>query len=101
MDAWQPSMLQELASNHTVIIFDNGGAGNTTSGAKPFSIGQFANDTSSLSALQTQKADVLGFSTGSLIAQDLTIMHPAMVNKMILYASDCGGKESIPPSSQN
>ena len=31
MDAWQPSMLQELASNHTVIIFDNRGVGNTTS----------------------------------------------------------------------
>ena len=101
MGAWQPSMLQELASNHTVIIFDNRGVGNTTSGTKPFSIEQFANDTSGLlSALQIHKADVLGFSVGSLIAQELTLMHPSMVNKLILYASDCGGKESIPPSPQ-
>ncbi|MGA7042964.1 MAG: alpha/beta hydrolase [Nitrososphaeraceae archaeon] len=101
MDAWQPSMLQELASNHTVIIFDNRGVGNTTSGTKPFSIEQFANDTSGLlSALQIHKADVLGFSVGSLIAQELILMHPAMVNKLILYASDCGGKESISPSPQ-
>ena len=101
MSAWPPSMLQELSSNHTVIIFDNRGVGNTTSGTKPFSIEQFANDTSGLlSALQIHKADVLGFSVGSLIAQELILMHPAMVNKLILYASDCGGKESISPSPQ-
>ncbi|MDQ3983978.1 MAG: alpha/beta hydrolase, partial [Thermoproteota archaeon] len=38
MDVWPSSMLQELSSNHTVIIFDNRGVGNTTSGIKPFSI---------------------------------------------------------------
>lgn len=69
MDAWPPSMLQELSSNHTVIIFDNRGVGNTTSGVKPFSIIQFVNDTAGLmSALKIQKADVLGFSMGSFVA---------------------------------
>jgi hypothetical protein len=34
--------------NHTVIIFDNRGTGNTTSGTKPFSIQQFAIDTCGL-----------------------------------------------------
>ena len=50
------------------------------------------------SALQIHKADVLGFSVGSLITQELILMHPAMINKLILYASDCGGKESISPN---
>ena len=45
MDFWSPSMLQELSSNHTVIIFDNRGVGNTKSGSKSFSIQQFTNDT--------------------------------------------------------
>src|SRR5436309_6102235 len=101
MDAWPSSILQELSSNHTVIIFDNRGVGNTTSGTRPFSIEQFANDTNGLlSALQIPKADVLGFSVGSLIAQELILMHPEKVNKLILYASDCGGKESVPTSPQ-
>ena len=72
MDVWPSSMLQELSSNHTVIIFDNRGVGNTTSGTRPFSIQQFANDTVGLlDALKIQKADVLGHSQGSLVAQQL------------------------------
>ena len=93
MDAWPPSMLQELSSNHTVIIFNNRGVGNTTSGTKPFSIAQFANDTAGLmSALKIQKADVLGFSMGFFIAQELTLLHPEKVNRLILYGASCGGK---------
>jgi pimeloyl-ACP methyl ester carboxylesterase len=101
MDAWPSSILQELSSNHTIIIFDNRGVGNTTSGTRPFSITQFANYTAGLlSDLQIHKANVLGFSVGSLVAQELTFMHPEKVNKLILYASDCGDKESVPPNPQ-
>jgi pimeloyl-ACP methyl ester carboxylesterase len=68
MDAWEPSVLKDLSANHTVIIFDNRGAGNTTLGTRPFSIVQFANDTAGLlDALKIQKADVLGFSTATYI----------------------------------
>ncbi|MGA9170325.1 MAG: hypothetical protein WBZ20_09290, partial [Nitrososphaeraceae archaeon] len=43
------------------VVFDNRGIGNTTTGIKPFSIQQFANDTTGLlDALKIQKADVLG-----------------------------------------
>src|SRR5919112_225198 len=101
MDVWPSSMLQELSSNHTVIIFDNRGVGNTTSGTRPFSIQQFANDTVGLlDALKIQKADVLGFSMASFIAQELTLMHPEKVNRLILYGASCGGQESIPQSPE-
>src|SRR5262249_43487780 len=43
MDAWEPSTLKNLSTNHTVIVFDNRGVGNTTTGTKPFSIQQLAN----------------------------------------------------------
>ena len=57
MDAWDPSILKDLSANHTVIVFDNRGVGNTTSGIKPFSIQQFANDTADLlDALKVQKS---------------------------------------------
>jgi pimeloyl-ACP methyl ester carboxylesterase len=98
MDAWDPSIL-ELSSNHTLIIFDNRGVGNTTTGNKPFSIQQLANDTAGLlDALKIQKVDVLGYSLGSFIAQQLTVTHPEKVNRLILVAASCGGKESVPPS---
>jgi pimeloyl-ACP methyl ester carboxylesterase len=86
-----------LSSNHTVTIFDNRGVGNTTSGTKPFTISQFANDTIGLlDALNIQTTDVLGFSMASFIAQELTIAHPERVNKLILYGASCGGQEGIP-----
>ena len=34
MDAWDPALLRELASNNTVIMFDSRGVGNTTAGTK-------------------------------------------------------------------
>src|SRR5215210_6487741 len=61
-DAWEPTLLSQLAAtNHTVIVFDNRGIEETTVGTKPFSIEQFANDTAGLlDTLQIEKADVFG-----------------------------------------
>lgn len=99
MDVWPSYMLQELASNHTIIIFDHRGVGNTTLGSKPITIQQLANDTAGLlDALEIQRADVLGFSMGSFVAQQLTLMHPEKVNRLILYGASCGGEEGIPQS---
>ena len=99
MDAWDSSFLKNLSTNHKVIIFDNRGVGNTTDGNKPFSISQFANDTVGLlNAMKIQKADILGFSMGSFVAQQLAVMHPEKVNRLILLAASCGGKENIPQS---
>src|ERR1051326_3247646 len=65
MDYWDPTIIKDLSSNHTVIIFDNRGVGNSTTGTKPFSMIQFANDTAGLlDALKVQKADILGYSMG-------------------------------------
>jgi len=100
-DAWNLTILRDISSNHTVIIFDNCGVGNTTAGTKPFSIIQFANDTAGLlDALKIQKADILGFSMGTFIAQQLTLLHPEKVNRLVLYAASCGGKENIPQSPE-
>ena len=101
MNAWDPSTLKVLSSNHTVVVFDNRGVGNTTTGSKPFSIQQFANDTAGLlDALKIRKADVLGYSMGSFVAQQLTVTNPEKVNRLILVAASCGGKEGIPQSPQ-
>jgi pimeloyl-ACP methyl ester carboxylesterase len=49
-----------------------------------------------MDALNIQKADVLGYSLDSFVAQQRAVTHPEKVNKLILLASSCGGKESIP-----
>jgi pimeloyl-ACP methyl ester carboxylesterase len=97
MDAWDPSFLRILSSHHTVIVFDTRGIGNTTTGSKPYSMKQLANDTAGLiDALKIQKADVFGYSLGGETAQQFTISYPEKVNRLILVASSCGGKESVP-----
>jgi pimeloyl-ACP methyl ester carboxylesterase len=101
MDVWPTHFLKELASNHTVIIFDNRGVGNTTVGTRPLSIGQFANDTVGLlDALDIQRIDVLGFSMASFIAQQLALTHPERVNRLVLYGASCGGQEGIPQTQE-
>ena len=101
IDSWDPFTLTSLSSNHTVIVFDSHGVGNTTTGSKPYTIEQLANDTAGLlDALEIRKADVLGLSLGSFIAQQLTITYPEKVNRLILVASSCGGKDSIPKPPQ-
>ena len=101
MNFWDLHLLNELSTtNNTILIFDSRGIGNSTSGNKAFSIKQFANDTVGLlDALGiSKKVNVLGFSLGSLIAQEIAYMHPERLNRLILYGSLCGGKEAVPSS---
>jgi pimeloyl-ACP methyl ester carboxylesterase len=98
-EMWGP-ILNDLEENHTVIIFDNRGIGETTAGNKTFSMEQFVNDTAGLiEALKIEKPiDVMGLSLGGMIAQELAISHPEKIKHLIVVASSCGGEEeSMPP----
>jgi pimeloyl-ACP methyl ester carboxylesterase len=81
MDMWNPLLLEKLTSaNYKVIIFENRGVGESTVGTKEFSISQFANDTSGLlDTLRISKANVLGWSMGRFIAQQLALTNPDKV----------------------
>ena len=101
MDLWTPEMLKELAAHYQVIIFDNRGMGKTTASDEEFTIELFADDTRGLlDALNIERAHVLGWSLGTYIAQEFALTYPDKVDKLILYAGDCGGKEAIYPSSE-
>jgi pimeloyl-ACP methyl ester carboxylesterase len=54
MDAWDPSLLKVLSSNHTVIVSDQRGIANTTAGSKPYTPGQLANELACLMLLKYQ-----------------------------------------------
>ena len=101
LDDWPPILLDKLAENHTVITFSNRVVGNTSTGDKGFSIKQFAQDTSDLlDALNINKTDVLGFSMGARVAQELTLSNPEKIDKLIIYASGCGGKQGTPADKE-
>jgi pimeloyl-ACP methyl ester carboxylesterase len=100
MDMWDPRLLHSLAAKYRVIIFDNRGTGNTTATPDSFSIDQFANDTAGLmAALGVERYHVLGWSMGSFVAQELAIRYPENVDRLILYAGDCGGREAVMPAA--
>ncbi|MDO9529892.1 MAG: alpha/beta hydrolase [Syntrophales bacterium] len=91
MDMWDPTVLRILSSRYKVIIFDNRGMGGTDTGTCRFTMEQFADDAAGLmNSLGIQKAHVLGWSMGTNIAQELALRYPEKVNKLILYAADCG-----------
>lgn len=97
MNLWEERLLRSLSKKYKVIVFDNRGMGETSSGHKAFTIEQFAEDTYELMAvLKIEKAHVLGWSMGASIAQELALQHPEIVNKLILYASLCH-PEIFPP----
>ena len=71
--------------------------GNTTIGSKEYNSDQLATDTAGLlDALKIPKADVMGYSLGSYVAQQLTMMYPDKVNTLTLVGSSCGGKDHTP-----
>ncbi|HEX6671734.1 MAG TPA: alpha/beta fold hydrolase, partial [Nitrososphaeraceae archaeon] len=96
-----PIFPMSLSSNHTVIAFNSRGLGNTTIGSKPYTYQQLANDPEGLlDALKIPKADIMGYSLGSFIAQQFTMMYQDKVNTLTLVGSSCGGKDHTPKPAE-
>lgn len=101
LESWDPFMIEDLAKNYTVIVFDNRGVGSSTTSAATPSIPLFASDAANLvKALQLKKVNIMGWSMGGYIAQEFALNYPEMTEKLILLSTDCGGENSIPPSSR-
>lgn len=98
MGAWDPALLDVLDDTNTLIMFDNRGAGLSTDTKENYTtMPQMADDAAGLlKALGYGKANVLGWSMGARIAQQLVIRHPDMVNKAIFAAPNPGGSKQVP-----
>src|ERR1700675_256314 len=71
MDHWDPAVTDGLATEREVILFNNAGV-SSSSGEVPTSFEQMAaNAVSFIQALGLPKVDVLGFSIGGFIAQEM------------------------------
>jgi pimeloyl-ACP methyl ester carboxylesterase len=91
LDNWDPKVIDGFAHDREVILFDNAGVASST-GEVPNNIEDMAKYASGLlQALGVKKADLLGFSMGSLIAQQVTLDHPDLVRRLILVGSSPRG----------
>jgi pimeloyl-ACP methyl ester carboxylesterase len=98
MSLWDPLMIEELAKQHQLILFDNRGVGlSTDTEENHTTIPQMADDAAGLlKALGINKANILAYSMGARIGQQFLIRHPDLVNKAVLCAADPGGKYQDP-----
>ncbi len=87
LDNWDPALIDALATARRVVTFDNAGVGGST-GTTPGTIEQMAHDAIAfLAAMGFSQVDLLGFSIGSFVAQQITLVRPDMVRRLILASS--------------
>ena len=100
MDYWDPMVTDGLARDREVILFDNAGV-SSSSGEVPTTFEQMgANAVAFSRALGLNKADVLGFSIGGMVAQEITLQAPDLVRKLILVGTGPRGGEGMESMTQ-
>jgi pimeloyl-ACP methyl ester carboxylesterase len=104
MAEWDPALLRRLAARRRLILFDYPGVGRSSSlPGRRTSFAQLADTTAGfMAAIGVPRADVLGWSMGGFVAQQLAIRHPGAVRRLILAATNPGGPETVlgPPADQ-
>ena len=100
MDYWDPTVTDGLARDREVILFNNAGVSGS-SGEVPTTFEQMgANAIAFSRALGLNKADVLGFSIGGMVAQEITLQAPDLVRKLILVGTGPRGGQGMESLTQ-
>ena len=87
LDYWDPALVDALAASRRVVTFDNPGVGNST-GRTADTVEQMARDAIAfISALGLSQVDLLGFSIGSFVAQEIALRRPGLVRRLVLASS--------------
>jgi pimeloyl-ACP methyl ester carboxylesterase len=95
LDNWDPAVTDPLASEREVILFDSAGVGRST-GTVPITVASMAmHALDFLDALRVISCDVLGFSLGGMVAQQIAQDRPSMVHRMILVGTAPRGGDDI------
>lgn len=93
--------LPVLKNYFKVIVFDNRGVGKTDKPDIEYSIKMFAEDLIGLmDYLNIEKASLFGISMGGFIAQEVAILYPNRVEKLILCSTNFGGPNIVPMDSE-
>lgn len=96
IDSWDPAVVNGLARERLVIVFDNAGVGRS-SGHTPDNVQDMARDAVTfITSLGHTKVDLLGYSLGGFIAQQIASVHGDLVRKLILAGTaPQGGEEHL------
>jgi pimeloyl-ACP methyl ester carboxylesterase len=99
MDHWDPVITDGLAQQREVILFDNAGVG-ASSGEVPPTFQDMARDAIGfVKALRVTKTDVLGYSIGGKIAQEVALQAPDLVRKLVLVGTGPRGADTAASKS--
>src|SRR3954471_16898941 len=91
LDDWDPRVIDGVAAERHVIAFDNRGVG-STGGKVPHTIAAMAADAIAfIRALGHDHVDLIGFSLGGGVAQEVTLTHPELVRRLILTGTGMRG----------
>ena len=95
MDDWDSKVTNGFAAQREVILFDNAGVG-TSSGETPWTVAAMTKDCADFCReLDLKNFDLVGFSLGGMIAQQLAFEYPDMVRRMILLGTGPRGGEGM------
>jgi pimeloyl-ACP methyl ester carboxylesterase len=95
LDNWDPAVTDPLASGREVILFDNAGIGRST-GDVPTTMAEMAKHVFAfLDGLRLASCDVLGFSLGGVLAQQMAQDRPSIFRRLILVGTAPRGGEDI------
>jgi pimeloyl-ACP methyl ester carboxylesterase len=91
LDNWDPALIDALAADRRVVTFDNVGVGATT-GKTPNTVEAMAHGAIAfLEAMDFQRVDLLGFSIGSFVAQEIALVLPDLLRRVVLASSSPQG----------
>src|SRR5678815_301615 len=95
LDNWDPAVTDPLASGREVILFDNAGVGRSTGKVPDTIAGMAQHAFAFLDALGMKACDVLGFSLGGMVAQQMALDRPSIFRRMLLVGTAPRGGEDI------
>src|SRR5258706_2718205 len=95
LDNWDPAITDTLTSEREVILFDNAGVGRSTGEVPTRIAGMASHALDFLDGLGLDNCDVLGFSLGGMVAQQMARNRPSMFRRMILVGTAPRGGEDI------
>src|SRR5229473_1565440 len=103
MDHWDPAVTDGLAKDREVILFDNAGI-SSSSGEVPTTFEEMGtNAISFIKALGLKRVDLLGFSIGGFVAQEITLQAPELIRRLVLVGTGPrggGNMATLTPEAQ-
>src|SRR6202048_4675438 len=95
MDYWDPIVTDGLARDREVILFNNAGV-SSSSGEVPTTFEEMGvNAIAFIKALGLKQVDVLGFSIGGMVAQEITVQAPELVRRLVLVGTGPRGGQNM------